>query len=281
MTSVDAIVNSHKPPALDLIARTIATEDAYTLSRMRVLERIPGNPIGIAYRVVDEGVTAVMARYLPSPSFNSVRGLRAGHQRHIAPLVAWYRDHGVKARFELVPGYYHESLGRELHRLGYYASEFHTSLIAEAGSAPPARDITIERVADKRTMEEYLDAYLAGWGFPESEHARFKTNVRPWLGQLGWSLYLARIDGRPAATATLFLNNDVGYFADSTTARPMRGRGLHTALLVRRWRDAHEAGADIVCSGAAFLSTGHRNMERIGMRTQFTRTIWTECPPTS
>src|SRR5215813_9340448 len=130
MTSgVDAAAKPRRPPSLDLIARTIAAENDYTLSRMRVLERIPGNPIGVAYRVVDEGVTALMARHLPSPSFNSVRGLRAGHVRHIEPLVAWYRGNGVKARFELVPGYYHESIGRELHRLGFYASEFHTSVV--------------------------------------------------------------------------------------------------------------------------------------------------------
>ena len=39
-------------PSADLIRRTIDTEVAYTLSRMRVLERIAGNPTGIAYRQV-------------------------------------------------------------------------------------------------------------------------------------------------------------------------------------------------------------------------------------
>jgi len=272
---------SHRPASLDLIRRVLAAEDAYTLSRMRVLERIPGNPIGVAYRVVDDGVTALMARHLPSPSFNSVRGLRAGQQKLIAPLVAWYRDNGVKGRFQLVPGYYHESLGRELHRLGYHASEFHTCLVAEAGRAPPQNGIVVERVADPRAMEDYLDAYVAGWDFPKEDHARFKANVRPWLEQLGWSLYLARVEGRPAAAATLYVNDNVGYFADATTDRAMRRRGLHTALLMRRWRDALATGADLVCSGATFLSTSHRNMERIGMRVLFTRTIWTECPATS
>lgn len=93
-------------PSLDLVRRTIAAEDAYTLSRLRVLERIPGNPIGIAYRALDEGLIAMMARHLASPSFNSVRGSRAGHERHIAPLVAWYRENGIKARFELAPGFF-------------------------------------------------------------------------------------------------------------------------------------------------------------------------------
>jgi hypothetical protein len=30
-----------------------------------------------------------------------------------------------------------------------------------------------------------------------------------------------------------------------------------------------------VCSGAYYLSDSHRNMERAGMRVQFTRAVWT------
>jgi len=33
---------------------------------------------------------------------------------------------------------------------------------------------------------------------------------------------------------------------------------------------------DVICSGAAFQSGSHRNMERAGMRMQFVRSIWTE-----
>jgi GNAT superfamily N-acetyltransferase len=280
MSSANAMAPSAKLlPSLDLVDRTIAAEDAYTLSRLKVLERIPGNPIGVAYRTVDGGVTALMARHLASPSFNSVRGLRAGHERHIEPLVQWYRDNGVQGRFEMAPGSFHADLGRELNRLGYYQAEFHCSLIADADAAPKSDHVAVERVTDATAMEEYLDAYAAQWKFGDKE--RFKANVRPWLHEPGWSLYLARVDGRAAAAATLYVHRNVGYFADATTDPAFRGRGLHTALLARRWQDAHAAGVDVVCSGAAFLSSSHRNMERTGMRIQFTRAIWTECPTTS
>ena len=74
--------------SLDTIQRIIDAAVAYTVSRMRVLERLPGNPIGIGYRTIDH-ITALMAKHLPSPSFNRVVGLRAGDERHLAPLVAW------------------------------------------------------------------------------------------------------------------------------------------------------------------------------------------------
>jgi ribosomal protein S18 acetylase RimI-like enzyme len=266
---------SRLAPSLDRIRRTIDAEAGYTLSRLRVLERIPGNPIGIACRRIDDTLIALMARHLPSPSFNCVVGLQAGHERHIEPLVAWYRDNDVKGSFQIVPGNCDAGLTRELARLGYCQSDFHASLIGEPDVLVTEQGrIATERVADAALMEDYLDAYVAGWQIPEQDRAQFKANVRPWLQEADWSLYLARVDGRPAAAATLYVHRHVGYCADAATDPVFRGRGLHTALLARRIADAGAAGVDFVCSGADFLSTSHRNMERVGMRLQFVRSIW-------
>jgi GNAT superfamily N-acetyltransferase len=263
-------------PSADLIGRILDAETAYTLSRLRVLERIPGNPVGVAYRNIDNGVVALMARHLPSPSFNKVIGLRAGHEGHLAPLVEWYRESGADVRFEMVPGYYDQALGRELARLGYYQSGFHVAMICEPDGVHPATGgNAVERVTDAARMESYLDAYVAGWGLPGSEHPHFKQNVRPWRDEPGWSLYFVRTDGRAAAAATLYVHAKVGYLADSATDPAIRGRGFHAALLRRRIADATAAGVDLICSGADFLSTSHRNMERAGMRVLFIRSIWT------
>jgi len=268
-------------PSRDLIDRTIEAEASYTLSRLKVLEAIPGNPIGVAYRRLEDNLVALMARHLPVPHFNSVIGLRAGHERHIAPLAAWYRENDVQGWFEIVPGHHDASIGRELARLGYYQSDFHLSLVAEPEAlvATPGV-IMVEPVTDAALMEDYLDAYVAGWGIPAEYHAQFKANVRPWREQPGWSLYLARVDSRPAATATLFVQGATAYCADATTDPAFRRRGLHAALLHRRIMDAKAAGVDLVTSGAAFLSGSYRNMERLGMRLMFMRAIWTALPDT-
>jgi hypothetical protein len=261
-------------PSLERIRRTLDAELSYTISRLQVLERIPGNPVGVAFRRIDDGAVALMARHLPVPDFNAVVGLRAGHARRVPPLARWYRDRDVKGRFQVVPGLCDESICRALARAGYFQSAFHVSLIGEPDlSAPaPSNGIVIEPVTTPALLEDCLDAFAAGWGIPEKEG--FKANVRPWLQQPGWSLYVARLDGRPAAAATLYVRDGVGYFADAATDPAFRGRGLHAALLRRRHHDATAAGADLVCSGAAFLSPSHRNMERIGMRVQFVRAIW-------
>jgi GNAT superfamily N-acetyltransferase len=203
-------------------------------------------------------------------------GLRRGQADRIVPLVDWYRENGVAGRFEIAAGDDEPALGRELARLGFFQSGCHAALIGEPDLdvSVPA-DAAIEPVATGEQMEDFLAAYVLGWGIPEAFRDQFKHNVRPWFGQPGWSLYLARIEGRPAATATLFVHARVGYFADSATDPAFRGRGLHAALLRRRLADASAAGVDFVCSGADFLSTSHRNMERAGMRLLFLRSVWT------
>jgi len=83
------------------------------------------------------------------------------------------------------------------------------------------------------------------------------------------------LSGQPAAAATLYVKDGVGYLADATTSPVFRRRGFQSALLRRRISDAAAAGVDTVFSGAAPLSTSHHNMERIGMRVQFVRSLWT------
>jgi hypothetical protein len=186
---------------VQLIERVLAADVSYTISRMRVLERIPGNPIGIGYRWIDDKAVALVSMFLPA--FRRVVGLRPGHVGEIEPLLAWYREYGVKPTFEIVPGMYDAALGRELVRHGFLPSGFHAALIGEPdGSTAPNADIDIEQVTSEEAMERYLDAYMAGWGLAEKDHAQFKANVRPWRVQPGWSLYLARVDDRPAAAAT-------------------------------------------------------------------------------
>jgi predicted GNAT superfamily acetyltransferase len=148
------------------------------------------------------------------------------------------------------------------------------SLIGEPTShAKAAAGIVVERIADAASLEEFLDTHAAGWKVPDV--SGFKANVRGWLAQPGWSLYLARIDGKAAATGILYSHDKVGYCADAATVPGFRGRGLQTALLGRRIADAAAAGVDFVCSGAFYLSASHHNMERVGLRVQFIRALWT------
>src|SRR5262249_34171967 len=156
-----------------------------------------------------------------------------GQENEIEPLVAWCRSAGVKPRFEILPRVGDAGLAAELVRLGFVVSDFHTSLIRD--TSPMARASRSDDVAEVTTadaMAQFRDAYAAGWAVPDSEG--FKRNVRPWLGRQGWSLFLARENGRPAATAILYIQDRVGYLADASCDPAYRRRGLQLALLERR-----------------------------------------------
>jgi GNAT superfamily N-acetyltransferase len=229
-------------PSIDLIHRAIGASTAYTIARMKILERIPGNPVGVDTLKLGDA-TALSARNLPSPSFNAVVGLRAGQAHHIQSLAEWYRERGQVARFEIASGDHDAALGQELTRLGFFQSGFHAALIRECEPhLPTPVEPLVEPVATTADMEDFLAAYVAGWGIPDAIGEQFKANVRPWFGEPDWSLYLIRVGGRPAAAAILFVRDRVGYFADCAVAPGFRGRGLHYALLVRRLQDASDAG---------------------------------------
>jgi hypothetical protein len=90
-------------PSLALTRRVNDAVLAYTLTRMKVLERIPRNPVGIAYRVFGDA-TALAAQYLPLTSFNCVVGLCTGQAHLIQQLVEWYHERGAGGRFEIAAG---------------------------------------------------------------------------------------------------------------------------------------------------------------------------------
>src|SRR5579871_4255144 len=127
---------NHLLPSAALIDRVVAVENAYSVSRIKVLQSLPGNPVGIEVREIGDNAIALMAKHFPNPNFNRVAGLKGEQVAEIAPLVRWYRDNGVAPRFEILPREGDGELGRELARLGLYPSAFHTALVRGVDAVP-------------------------------------------------------------------------------------------------------------------------------------------------
>jgi len=259
------------PPSAEIIGRALEVDGAYTGARLGVLERIPGNPVGVSVR--REGQAwAFACRVLPVVSFNRVVGLTDAAL--VPDLIAWFAEWGDRPRFEIAPGEDAEAVERALAAAGFaQLGEFHATLYGRPTPAPPrASGVTVEDV-DHGNLETFLDAHVAGWQVPGGE--QFKANVRPWIDQPGWRLFIGRYDGRPAGAATLFIQDGVGYCADSAVDPALRGHGVHQALLRRRIEVSLQAGCDLVCAQARYLSTSHRNMVRAGLQLLHSRTAWT------
>ena len=259
--------------SIELLHRLTQVGIAYTIARMRVIEARSGEPIGVRHY---GDAVALLCRQVPSPHFNAVVGLRAGQENLIAEIDDWYRENNIRPRIVVAPGDLTAEMGRALAERSFVASDTDTVLygVPSAPAVPPA-GIEIVDVGSAALTEDFLDALLTGWGIGCEHHEPAKANMRGWLGVADWRLYLARIDGKPAAAAKLFIRDGVAFFADAATRPEFRGRGLQTALLRHRAAVAAQSSAELIYSQAAFGSTSQHNMGRIGMRVLCTRAIFT------
>jgi GNAT superfamily N-acetyltransferase len=226
-------------PSLDLIRRTVRAEAAYTLSRLQVLERLPGNPVGVAYRQLEDGAIAFMARHLPLPSFNNVVGLRAGQEHHVEPLVRWYRDNGVKAQFALVPGSGDAKLGRELARARMLPVRLpHLGDLRARSAAADTTGVAIETVATAPACwRRFWIRHGRGLEDPRPTGVSRPTCAAGSGNPAGRSIWPASMPaGRRPASSTSTIGSAIA--PDAATDPAFRGRGLQTAMLRRRIADA-------------------------------------------
>jgi hypothetical protein len=121
-------------------------------------------------------------------------------------------------------------------------------------------------------MEDYLDAYVAGWEIPDKDQLVFKANVRPWLEQPARFLYLARIDGKPAAAATVFIHERMGYLADATTAPSFRVGGVcdvvwpMLSMRMRTWCSAAQVHSPPVTATWSAQGCAYNSCALFGLR---------------
>jgi GNAT superfamily N-acetyltransferase len=83
--------------------------------------------------------------------------------------------------------------------------------------------------------------------------------------------YLALVNGKPAAGATVAMRDGVAGLFGASTLPAYRSRGLQTALLQKRLASAEAVGCDLAVSLARPGSTSERNIARHGMQTLYTR----------
>ena len=91
----------------------------------------------------------------------------------------------------------------------------------------------------------------------------------------GVQCYLATVDGELAAGAALSVHKDVIGCFGAATLPPFRRRGVQSALLARRLTDGRAQGGTIAMCVAQLNSASHRNLERHGFRTAYTRSKFT------
>jgi len=263
----------------ELIGRLRAIDVAYTASRMAVIKRQSG--IGCGIQILHHGpLAAFFAPDLPSDFFNRVVGIRVEALAWLDEVRALFRRADRRCTIIVYPGDLDAALAAELAGRGFCHSGFQSALHASVADAAATegidRGVRVQRVEDADALDVFLTAYLRGRSFAEALHADAKVNMRGWLGEPGWQLYLASLEGRPVAAAVLFVHGQDAYLADAATDPAHRGHGCQLALIARRIADAHAAGCRQIFGQTSFGGTSQRNMERGGLRLLCTPAVWTE-----
>lgn len=237
----------------------------------------PAAPDGLTLDAVPFGDgIACRARGLDILAFNRVHGIglnRSVSDRDITGLIRHYREGGIPRFFvQVAPEADAAGLGERLRAHGFvhhndWSKHFRplTDLPVTAVDA----DIRVIGPAQARVFGEII---VTAFDWPAALAERFAGLV----GRPGWRHYLAWQGGRPVAGAALHRFERTAALAIAGTVPEAREKGLQTALIVRRLRDAAAQGCRwMVVETARDLpdkpAPSARNMMRMGFRTAYHR----------
>ncbi|MFI5317810.1 MAG: GNAT family N-acetyltransferase [Myxococcota bacterium] len=268
-------MSSTPPMSIALARRLAAAHEALHVDGMRAAAALEGNPYEIEVRRFGRA-SATIARKVPLVEwYNRVVGLEQQDARALRDMLALYRVHGIRARFEIGPAELTSALAVALAAERVGLERFESTLYAaiDARVAPPASALEV-RASPLGELDQYLEIWARGFALPEFLWPDVKRIRAAWFAVPEFHRYVALDGETPVACAGLYVHGDVAYLCMSATLPEARGRGAQSALIARRWRDAGERGCRTVITQTAFGGTSQNNMERAGMRLAHSTGIW-------
>ena len=260
----------------ELAERLDKSEAAYVVSDLEVIGA-GDNPFGVETRRFGDAVAFRMSA-IDDWEFNRVLGLRDESDSELDRIVEWYRERGGPCYLDLVPMLTNRRLRRSLAERGFYHDSFHSALycVPSTDAPTPAEGVAVQEAgeADIGTFAELYMVYMDDLAVPQSVRRHGKTLVEAGYPSPDWRLYVATVEGEPAAFGMLHMSEGVASLAGAATVPSFRGRGCQTALLYCRLSDAAKAGYELAVTQATPGSVSQRNMERTGFRVAYTKAVW-------
>jgi len=261
------------------VARRFESLDAEYTGHMVALRAAAAPGCG-AETLVRGGATC--AWFAPESVLSHVFGLGLADDATEADLdaiEAFYRSKGdARVQVELCPFARKRTLDR-LGARGYRATGFEQVMACRVGARAPGPDpnprLEVRRVDPESETALAEWARVAGEGFfspdrvPRALEGVFE--LTPHLP--GTTVFLALVDGVPAAAAGVTVQHGVAALFGGATLPAFRRSGAHGALLAERLDLAARAGAEWATAGALPGSGSQRNMERRGFRVAYTRPV--------
>lgn len=265
-------------PFADLeLARRLEALVADEMRRFVTTAETIGPGCGAAALDVAGGVAAFVT---PGSPVNQAVGLGFGDpvtEDHIAQVERFFSERGAQPAMAVCP-LAHPTLPEALATRGWVLESFENVLVRSLGDPvePPVGrpgDPTVTVIEAEGEEERDIWAIVAATGFsapldPSREQLVLCALV---AARPGTRLFLALVDGRPAGTGELFVQDGVAWLSADSTLPQFRGRGVQTALQAHRLAAGREAGCAIAVSEAAPGGSSQRNMQRHGFQIAYTR----------
>lgn len=186
----------------------------------------------------------------------------------IAASIARMRAHNVPGSWHLGPGMTPADLGQRLVDHGFIYAGDDIGMAADLDALPgeelPA-GLIISRVTAPAELADWVSTLGIGFGEgPAEANWVGETYARLGLDNPAWRHYLGHLDGRPVATATLFLGAGVAGIYFVFTLPEARSRGIGTAITLAPLLEARALGCRIGVLGASTM--GEPIYRRLGFR---------------
>jgi GNAT superfamily N-acetyltransferase len=189
-----------------------------------------------------------------------------------------YRRHGAPSHVELCP-LAHSSMPELLGRRGYrvlrFLQVYFRSITPEDAQAPAAPAELEVSLIGLDEAELWVQAVAAGYDSHEGQPPGplYLTLARLAAAWEGSRLYLARLRGEVAGAGALSVREGLATFFSAATLPAFRGRGVQTALLNTRLRDAVALGCELATTVTTPEGQSVSNVARAGFRVGYTRAL--------
>ena len=202
-------------------------------------------------------------RPLPGMSFVLYSGLdETTADAAIEEQIAYFRSEGLIFEWK---AYRHDrpaDLARRLVAHGFEAEEPDAIMVLDVAHAPPgllafpasgSQSVDVRRLSDPARLADVVAVSEAVWG---QDFTWMYERLGGHMALANYlSVYVAYVEGQPAAAGWVYF--DEGSFASlwgGSTVAEHRGRGLYTALLAARVREAYARGVRYLTIDAGHMS---------------------------
>ncbi len=192
-------------------------------------------------------------------------------QDDAALLERFYSWRKARGKVAVCP-FAHPSLWRVLGERGWVLDAFENVLALPLDTHAALDEPTVEIrqcSADERDL--WARVVAVGFATPNLPTEAELDLARIIAARDSAVLLLAWIDGEPAGTGELVIEDGVGWLSADTTLAPYRERGVQRSMQLERLRRARDAGCDLAVTESTPGSPSQRNMERLGFRIAYTR----------